>query len=123
MPVPRKKKLRSCSTNTTFRPCLWSTTTRNCQESSPPTTSSACCAPTYKTVWGGHPCPPRLIRTLDRRLIYIPHPAGSPSKINFKGGGHECPPHTSWFRQRFQLSRCPLSIYADRSLEQSPGHA
>jgi Mg/Co/Ni transporter MgtE len=29
LPVPRKKKLRSCSTNTTFRPCLWSTTTRN----------------------------------------------------------------------------------------------
>jgi len=46
------------------------------------------------TVWGGHSCPPLLSWTFSiARLIYSK--AKIPKfRINFKGGGQECPPPT-----------------------------
>jgi hypothetical protein len=46
-------------------------------------------------VWGGHSCPPPL--TLNWVFVGDLYPAvlmTFPNKINFKGGGQECPPHT-----------------------------
>jgi len=44
-------------------------------------------------LWGGHSCPPFLT------LVLIVHPWSSAEveegKTNPKGGGQECPPHTS----------------------------
>jgi hypothetical protein len=52
--------------------------------------------PRKPSVWGGHSCPPPL------KLICIPESATMSGlyrlkikiKINVKGGGQECPPHT-----------------------------
>src|SRR3984893_13400918 len=54
----------------------------------------------FAPLWGGHSCPPPLSLTLYPNLAFSPGKSTnqnlkSNSKIKFKGGGHECPPHTS----------------------------
>src|ERR1041384_3466840 len=57
-------------------------------------------------VWGGHSCPPAF--EVDFRSSSLPDHRRTKIKVNFKGGGQECPPHTVTAPHGYWISVGPL---------------
>src|SRR5271166_5169799 len=65
-------------------------------------------------MWGGHSCPPPLTWILSSENC-----SASVTKINFKSGGQECPPHIGSPRNQFERRITPQQLA--KSIRRRPG--